>query len=152
MAPSLRALLVGSPRNASRWYLYVILAASLFVAVFSAYALDVFDVSGGVVWLAGDAAVVGALCAVLLAYRASGLVFAWLAVYGSLLGYHADHYFLGLSGRSLGEKVAAFVRLDGLLFVAVEALVLATLAWTVGTIARRAVETVQNRRNPTNTR
>lgn len=151
MVPSLRTLLVGSARNGSRWYPNLVLPVVLFAAVFSAYALDLFEVSGCVVFLAGDAAVVGVLAAVFVAYRGNGLVFAWLVVYASLLGYNADHYFLGLSGRSFWERSAAFLRLDGLVFVAVEALVLGTLAWLVGAIADRAIEAVRDRRTPTNT-
>lgn len=116
---------------------------SCFLVVFAAYAAGVFTISGGVVFLAGDAAVVGVVAAAALAYRRAGPAVAWLTVYASLLGYSADHYLLGLSGRSLGERVVALLGIDGLVFVGIQALVLGTLAWIVGTVAARIVGSVR---------
>lgn len=145
MSPSLRTLLLGSSRNGSRRWFRGVAPILLFVGVFAAYALEIFEISGGVVFLAGEAALVGVVAAAFLAYRRAGLAFAWIAVYTALLGYNADHYLLGLSGRSLGERVAAFLEIDGLVFVGIEALVLGTLAWIVGTIAVRVVAVVRDR-------
>lgn len=145
MSSPLRAVLLGSSQTGShRWYRFVV-PPLLFIGVFAAYALEIFEIAGGVVFLAGEAAVVGAVTAAVLAYRRAGLAFAWITVYAALLGYNADHYLLGLSGRSLGERVVAFLEIDGLAFVGVEALVLGTLAWIVGTIAVRVVEGVRAR-------
>ncbi|WP_144798194.1 hypothetical protein [Halorubrum depositum] len=141
-----RRVLLGSNRNGPPRRYRLLAPPLLFLAVFAAYALGAFEISGGVVFLAGDAALVGVLAAAVLAYRRAGLALAWATVYGALLGYSADHYLLGLSGRSLGERVAALVELDGLVFVGVEALALGTLAWAVGVTARRAVEEVRARR------
>ena len=116
----------------------------LFVGVFAADALGVFSISGGVVFIAGQAAVLGSLAAAVLVYRRAGVALAWVTVYGALLGYNADHYLLSLPGRPLGERVAAFVELDGLVFVGVEALALGTVAWLVGTGGRLAVERVRD--------
>ncbi|GAA0531265.1 hypothetical protein ABNG02_01780 [Halorubrum ejinorense] len=101
------------------------------------------SISGGVVFLAGQAAVLGVLVAAVLAYRRAGVALAWATVYGALLGQNADHYLLGLPGRPLGERVVALVGLDGLVFVGVEALALGTIAWVVGAGGRLAVERVR---------
>lgn len=141
-----RRALLGSNGNDSPRRRRLLVPPLLFLAVFAAYALEVFTVSGGVVFLAGDAAALGFLAAAVLAYRGAGLALAWASVYGALLGYNADHYLLGLSGRPLGERVAAFLGPDGLVFVGVEALALGTLAWVAGAVAVRAVEEIRARR------
>ncbi|OYR38104.1 MULTISPECIES: hypothetical protein [unclassified Halorubrum] len=140
-----RRVLLGSNRNGSPRRYRLLVPPLLFLAVFAAYAVGAFEVSGGVVFLAGDAAVVGVLAAAVLAYRRAGLALAWASVYGALLGYNADHYLLGLSGRPLGERVAALVGPDGLAFVGVEAVVLGTLAWVGGAAAARAAEALRSR-------
>ncbi|MFC7323183.1 hypothetical protein ACFQMF_01175 [Halorubrum rutilum] len=140
-----RRVLLGSNRNGSPRRNRLLAPPLLFLASFAAYALGVFEVSGGVVFLAGQAALLGAVAAVALAYRRAGLALAWAAVYGALLGYSADHYLLGLSGRPAGERVAALLSVDGLVFVGVEALVLGTLAWVAGAVAVRAVEAFRAR-------
>lgn len=146
MSPSLRTLLVGSAEHDARRRIDLLLVAAVFGSVFAAYAVGVFRVSGGVVWLAGGAAVVGVLVAVVLAYRGEGLALAWAVVYAALLGYNADHYLLGLSGRPVAERLVALLEPDGLAFVAVEALVLGTLAWVAGTLVALAVDAVRDRR------
>ncbi|WP_048077938.1 hypothetical protein, partial [Halorubrum sp. AJ67] len=122
-----------------------------FAVAFAAYAVGVFSIAGGVVFVPFDAAALGVAVAVSLAYRRDGLVPAWLTVYGALLGYSAVHYFLGLSGRSLAERAAAFLSPDGLVFLGVEALVFGTVAWIVGTLAALAVERVRERRGVSST-
>ena len=141
-----RRVLLGSNRSDSPRRHRLLAPPLLFVAVFAAYALGVFEVSGGVVFLAGEAAVVGVLAAGVLAYRRTGVALAWATVYGALLGYNADHYLLGLPGRPLGERVAALLGPDGLAFVGVEALVLGTVAWVAGAAAVRAIESLRTRR------
>lgn len=142
MVSSLRRLLVGRDRSGPRQYLVVPVA--LFIAIFTAYALDIFAVSGGVVFLPWDAAVVGCVVAGWVGHRRDGLAFAWLVAYASLLGYHADHALLGLSRRPLAERLAYFVRLDGLAYLAVEALVLGTLAFVVGRLVGRSVAVLRD--------
>ncbi len=146
MSPSLRPLLVGSTEGAPSRRRVPLLVGAVFVSVFVAYAVGVFRVSGGVVWLAGEAAAVGVLVAGVLAYRGNGVAFAWAVVYAALLGNHANHYLLGLSGRSLAERTVAFLGPDGLAVVAIQAVVLGTLAWVVGAVAARIVEAVRTRR------
>ena len=142
MSPSLRSLLVGSADGTPSGRTIPPLVGAVFVSVFAAYAAGVFRVSGGVVWLAGEAAAVGVLAAGWLAYRGYGMAFAWVIVYAALLGFNADHYLLGLSGRSLAERTIAFLGPDGLAVVGIQAIVLGTLAWIVGAVAVRAVETI----------
>jgi len=143
-----RVLLGSNPDRSSRRY-RLLVPPLAFLVVFTGYALRVFSHSGGVVFLALDAAVAGVLAAAVLAYRRAGIALAWAAVYGALLGANADHYLLGLSGRSLGERVGALVELDGLVFVGVEALALGTMAWVTGAVARLAVGEVRDRRGDT---
>ena len=140
-----RRVLLGSNRNGSPRRRRLLVPPLLFLAVFAAYALGIFEIAGGVAFLAGEAAIVGVLAAAVLAYRRAGLALAWAAVYGALLGSNADHYLLGLSGRPLGERVAALLGVDGLVFVGVEALALGTVAWIAGRGAGRAVEGVRVR-------
>lgn len=145
---SVHAVLLGPDSTPSRWSIDLLVALGLFVLVWLGYAVGAFAISGGVVFLAWDAAVVGVAAATVLAARSHGLVASWLTVSGSLLGYNADHYLLGLSHRSLGYRVAAFLQPDGLAFVAVEALVLGTLAWAVGRGVTLAVEAARARSAP----
>ncbi|GAA0517222.1 hypothetical protein SAMN04488066_11037 [Halorubrum aquaticum] len=147
MSPSLRTVLIGSNE---RGPLRRLLPAALcFLGVFVGYAVGVFEIPGGVVFLPWDAAVAGVLVAAALAHRGDGLAVAWVVVYASLLGYSADHYLLGLPGRPLLERVAALLGVDGLVYLGVQALVLGTLAWIGGTVAARVAATVRDRRSTT---
>jgi hypothetical protein len=145
MSLARRVLLGSKPDGSPRRY-RLLVPPLLFLVSFAAYALGIFSVSGGVVFLAVDAAALGVLAAAVLAYRRTGIALAWASVYGALLGSNADHYLLGLPGRPLGERVAALVGLDGLVFVGVEALALGTAAWVAGAAASRAVDEVRDRR------
>ncbi|TKX81750.1 hypothetical protein [Halorubrum sp. SD626R] len=140
-----RRLLLGSNRDGSPRRYRLLVPPLLFLVSFAAYALGVFEVAGGVVFLAGQAALLGVVAAAALAYRRAGLALAWATVYGALLGSNADHYLLGLPGRPVGERVAALLGLDGLVFVGVEALALGTLAWVAGAVAVRGVEAFRAR-------
>ena len=143
MVPSPRTVLLGRERT-RRPFASVALVVALFGGTFAAYALGLFAVSGGVVFLPGHAALVGVLGAALVGSRHGGLVVAWLATYAALLGYSADHYLLGLSGRSLSERVTAFLGLDGLVFLGVEALVLGTLGFLLGACCARGFALVRD--------
>lgn len=83
--------------------------------------------------------------AAVLSSRRAGLAFVRITIYAALLGYSADHYPLGLSGRSLGDRLVAFLGGDGLV-VEIRAVVLGTLAWVVGRIAAKRVAIVRDRR------
>lgn len=145
MVPSLRSLLVGPAADRPGWYLELLVVVPVFLGVFAAYALGFFAVGGGVVFVPFYGAAVGLAAGVVLAALGRGLLHSWLVGYASLLGYSADHYFLGLSGRSLPERAAAFLGPDGLAFLAVLALVLGTAAWPVGALARWLVDSVRRR-------
>jgi hypothetical protein len=144
MVPSLRTLLLGRDRSRFQFRLDLLFVALAFALTFAAYALGIFRIEGGVVFLPGDAALLGLTAAVTFAYQRHGLVLSWLTVYAALLGYSADHYLLGLSGRSLGERLGAFLSLDGLVYLGVAALVLGTLAWGVGALVRWSVELLRD--------
>jgi len=139
MVPSPRSLLLGRPRSRSALTLDLLAVATVGLTTLVAYALGVFAVAGGVVFLPGDAALVGLAAAGVLAVRRRGLVLSWLAAYGALLGSAADHYLLGLSGRTLPDRLAALLQFDGLAYLAVLALVLGTVGWLAGSGIRLAV-------------
>jgi len=133
-----RALL-GSHRTRTGRLIDAAVVAGAFVVTLLAYATGVFTVSGGVVFLARHAALVGVAAAAVLGYRRAGLVAAWLGAYAALLGQSADHYLLGLSYATPVEGLGALLQPDGLAFLAVQALVLGTLAWGAGRLVDRGV-------------
>ena len=136
----IRTLLLGVPENRFGRSLAVVAAVTLFAATFAAYAVGVFEVSGCVVFVPGHAALVGVLAAATIGYDRGGLAFGWLVAYAPLLGYNADHAFLGLSNRSLADRLAYFVEPDGLAFLAAIALVVGTVAFVAGLLGRWAVD------------
>ncbi|MFC4549205.1 MULTISPECIES: hypothetical protein [Halorussus] len=140
MSSTASTVLFGRRRIDRRPSVPLILAVGVFALTFVGYALGVFSVSGGVVFVPYYAAVVGMVAAGAAGYSQNGVALAWLFTYASLLGFDADHVFLGLSGRSLGSRLAAFLQPDGLAFFAVLALVLGTLAFGFGSLARLGVE------------
>lgn len=142
MVPTIRSLLLGAERPGGR-VPALLLAAGTFVVSFAAYALGVFTVPGGVVWIPFPAAVVGTVAACWVGYDRRGLAFGWLVTCTSLLGFHADHALFGLSSRSPGERLAYVVRPDGLAFLGVEGVVLGTLAFAVGSLLHWGVDSVR---------
>lgn len=144
MNDTLRSVLLGARRDGPPPYLTGLVAVGGFLASLAGYALGVFEVSGGVVWMPFHAAVVGIAAACLLGGVRRGLLAAWVGTYAALLGYHADHAFFGLSGRTLGERFAYFVEPDGLAFLAVEAVVLGTIAFLLGRGLRLGFDAVRS--------
>ena len=151
MASALRAALLGSSRDRPLPSLRLVAPPLCFAVTVAAYAVGAFSIAGGVVFVPFDAAALGVAVAAGLGYRRDGLFPAWTTVYAALLGYSAVHYFLGLSGRSLAERAAAFLSPDGLAFLGVEALVFGTVAWVVGSLAALAVARVRGRRGASST-
>lgn len=143
MAPSIQSLLIGPDRPRTVRPRLALAALGLFAISFAAYALDVFFVSGGVVWIPFHGALIGVLAALAVGYLRGGLVFAWLVTYAAELGYHADHAFLGLPRRTFVEQFAYFLRPDGLVFIGVQAVVLGSIAFGVGALVRRVVRLVR---------
>ncbi|SFR88160.1 hypothetical protein SAMN05216559_0451 [Halomicrobium zhouii] len=145
MVPSFRTLLLGPPEHRFQRRLDLVFAVGLFLCTFLAYAVGLFEVTGGVVFLAMDAAIVGTIAAATMGYRQSGLIFGWLAAYMPLLGANADHYLLGLSSRPLIERLVAFLSPDGLVFLGVAAVVLGTLSWAAGLGGERVRDAFRDR-------
>lgn len=148
MASSLRSILIGTKQSEYRPYVVLALALGGFVTTFAAYALGIFSVSGGIVWVPFYAAVVGMVAACWVGYRREGLVFGWVVTYSSLLGWHAEWALYEISRRPLIERIASFVQPDGLAFLAVEGMVLGTLAFTLGALVRWAVNSFRSDATP----
>jgi hypothetical protein len=140
MSLSLRHVLVGHNRSWHRWALWSFLALVLGVITFTAYVLDVFTVMGGVVFIPGDAALVGIGAAAVVGYLRGGLLIAWLGSFTSLLGFRAYHAFPGLSSRTFPEQLAFFFDPEGLFVYTVEGLVVGVLPFVVGWLVRWRVE------------
>lgn len=134
MRPPLRSLLLGADddgddgRPRPSW----LLPLGTFAVVFAAYAIDVFAVSGGVAFVPTHAAYVAFAVCVVVGYLRAGVVLAWASAFGAFLGSYADHAFFGLSYRSRVEQLAYFLEPDGLVFYAIEGLVVAVIGFTVG--------------------
>lgn len=142
MGSRLGTVLLGNPRTQSSRWLDAAIVGGGFLMTLLAYATGVFAVSGGVVFLAGQAALVGLTVAAILGYRRAGLAMALLGTYAALLGHHADHYLLGLSYAAPAVRLGAFLEPDGLVFLGVQALVIGTLGWGAGRLVDWAVTAV----------
>jgi hypothetical protein len=110
----------------------------LFCLALTGYAVGIFSVSGGLVWIPWDAAVLGLVAGCLVGYLRGGLVYAWSVGVAALFGAHADHALLGLADRPLAARLGYFLRLDGLTFYAVEGVLVGTIAFLVGSGIRQA--------------
>lgn len=144
MFTSLRSILVGAKRSDAPLYLVGALALGGFVVTVTAYALGIFAVSGGVVWVPFHAAIVGICAGFVVGCVRYGLLSAWIVTYMPLLGYRADHAFFSLSGRSVSEQAAYFVGLEALAVLAVEAIALGTIAFTFGSLARIGADALRS--------
>lgn len=120
-------------RRLAAWF---VVALAVAIGTFAAYAVGVFHISGGVIFIPGDAALLGLVAAGVAGYTRSGLVAGWLVAAGALLGYRADHAFLGLSGRTRGEQLGYFLEFEGLGVIAIQAVVVALLGFVVGLLVR----------------
>lgn len=149
MNTSWRRVLLGGDRSSTHLAFILGVGISLFGVTFASYALGFFYVSGGLVFVPFYGAVVGILGGIWAGFRQEGLVFGWVLTYFPLLGYLADHYLLGLSHRSIGYRLAAFFQPEGLAVLGIQALVLGTLAFVVGTIGRHAIEYFRGQTQPT---
>lgn len=143
MTVFLHPLLIGSGQDRHPRKITLLLAGLLFVITFASYAFGIFETSGGVIWIPADAALVGVIAAAWVGYSRNGLVFAWLVAYTSLLGSLANHYFLGLSGRTFFEELTLFVQPDGLVFIAVEGLVIGTVAFVAGFLGSKVIDSIR---------
>ncbi|WP_255151545.1 hypothetical protein [Halorarius halobius] len=135
-------VLVGRPAAWNRPAVWLCLAVACFLGTFAAYAVGVFHIAGGVIFIPGEAALVGLVAATLVGLARGGAVPGWLLAAASLYGYRADHAFLGLSGRTLAEQTAYFLGVEGLVVLAVQGVVIGTLAVAVGALARAGMDAV----------
>lgn len=140
MVLPLRTIVFGHEYSRFERNLGVLFATGISVATFVAYALGLFEVTGGVVVLPQDATLVGFVAAVGLGSRRGGLCFAWLAHFGAYLGFRADWAFVGLSSHSLAGKVAFLLDPVGLLVHAVATLVIGTAGFGLGYGYRWTIE------------
>lgn len=136
---SRRRLLIGRENPGYPRVRWLLLALGLFLSTFAGYALGVFEISGGVVFIPGDASLLGSAAALLVGYAHGGVLTAWLVSFGSLLGFKAYHAFVGLSYRSFPAQLAYFLELEGLFVLSVQGLLVGLIAYTVGSLVRRAV-------------
>lgn len=136
MAPSFRSVLLGTKQSEFHRYFILVLVLGVFTTTFAAYTLGLFPVSSGVIWIPFYAAIVGMIAGFWVSYSRRGLLFAWLVAYTALLGYHADQAFYGLSGRDITEQFAYFVRLDVLVVLAVEGVILGSIVFILAVLVR----------------
>lgn len=148
MAMSLRSTLLGTNRSEHHRILVLALALGVFATTFGAYALGVFSVSGGLIWIPLHAALVGLIAGCWVSYTQRGLVFACVVVYASLLGVHAHRTVSQVSGQGFIDPLVSLVSLDDLVFFAVEAIVLGLLAFVLGSLARWGFHAVQGEATP----
>jgi hypothetical protein len=141
MRSALHRLLLGTARARSSRVVDAAVVGGAFAVTFLAYATELFAVSGGVVFIAEQAALVGLVGAVVLGSRRAGLATAWAGSYAALLGWHAESTLLGLSDATPAARLGAVLQPDGLAFLGAQALVIGTLAWGAGRLARGAVAT-----------
>lgn len=143
MSSWLTEVLVGREQSGYQRPRWVLLALVAFTISFVGYAIDVFVIPGGVVWIPGDAALVGVCAAILVGYRHGGVLAAWLVAYASLLGYSAQRALFGYANSSLSEELAYFFDPESLAVLALEGLVLGVVAVAVGSLLRAVVDTVR---------
>jgi len=140
MVPPLRAVLVGRPRDRIQWGLDAVLVVSLPVGTFTAYALGLVEVSGGVIILPGAATLIGFIIAVCLGIGRRGLLVACASLFAAYIGFQAEWAFLGLSSHSLAGKLAFLFDPVGLAVFGIAALIIGTVGFGVGSLGRVSFE------------
>lgn len=143
MTTRLRTVLAPVERVDKYWAKVGGSCLGLFLLTLVAYVLGIFSTSGGLVWVPWDAAFVGLVAGFGVGYLRGGLLFSWGVGVAALLGAHANHALVGLSGRPLAERLGYFLRLDGLTFYAVEGFLIGTIAFLAGSGLRVAVRLVE---------
>jgi hypothetical protein len=145
MVPALRIVLVGRPRSRFQGTVDGLVAFTVLIGTFGAYALGVFQVSGGVVVLPGAATLVGFVVAVGVGARRRGLLVAWGSLFAAYIGFQAEWAFLGLSSHSLGGKLAFLFDPVGLAVLGVASLIIGTVGFAVGYLGRVGIERFNTR-------
>lgn len=139
MVPALRPVLYGHHDSRFQRTLGVLFAVSILIATFTAYALGLFHVTGGVIVFPEDATLVGFIAAVGIGSRRGGLVFAWLAPFAAYVGFRADWALLGLSSHSLADKLAFLFAPVGLVVLAVATLLVGTVGFSIGYLGQWSI-------------
>ncbi|WP_143114474.1 hypothetical protein [Halopenitus persicus] len=142
---ALRAVLVGHRRSRFLWALKGLLALSVLIGTFGAYALGVFRVSGGVIVLPAAATLVGFVVAIGVGARRSGLLVAWLNLFAAYIGFRADWAILGFSSHSISEKIMFLFDPVGLGILGVATLIIGTFGFTVGYLSRLGINRLGRR-------
>ncbi|MFD1512548.1 hypothetical protein [Halomarina rubra] len=143
MRHPVESVLRGASGSTCRAANVVALSLVGFVVTFALYAVGVFSVSGGVVFIPSHAAVVGMLAAAAAGLARGGLVAAWTVSFGVLYGFRADHVFLGLSYRPLLGRVAIFVEPESLAVYGIEAVIVGTIPFVVARGLRYGVTSLR---------
>jgi len=149
MVPALRTVLFGHHYSRFQRTLGVLFAVGNLIATFTAYALGLFQVTGGVIVLPADATLVGFVAAVGIGSRRGGLVFAWLAHFAAYAGFRADWVLLGLSSHSLAGKLAFLFDPVGVAILAVATLIMGTVGFSLGYLSQWSINRIKNN-SPTN--
>lgn len=102
---------------------------------FVLYAAEIVGPTGGLVWIPFAAVVIGLVVAAGAAVGDLPPVVGPAVGSAAVFGFRADWGLLGLSSRSLAERVGYVVELDGLAYV----VVVGTLAGGVGYLLGRGV-------------
>ncbi|MFB6352915.1 MAG: hypothetical protein ABEJ92_02400 [Halobacteriales archaeon] len=119
---------------------------ALLAATAALYAVRVFDVSGGLVWVPVHAAVVGFVAAALAGYARRHVVAGLGLAYAPFLGFHLEWALVEISRRPLADRLAYLVRLDGLAALGLEAVVVGAVGYGLGRLARRAAGSLRQSR------
>jgi len=143
MVPALRTVLFGHHYSRFQRTLGVLFAVGILIATFTAYALGLFQVTGGVIVLPADATLVGFVAAVGIGSRRGGLVFAWLAHF-AYAGFRADWALLGLSSHSLAGKLAFLFDPVGVAILAVATLIIGTVGFSLGYLSQWSINRIKN--------
>jgi len=140
MVPAPRTVLLGRRRSRFQWALDTLIAVSILVGTFGAYAVGLVRVSGGVIILPAAATLVGFIVTVGAGARHAGLLVAWLGQFAAFVGFRADWAFLGLSGHTFRGKLAFLFDPIGLAVIGVATLVIGTAGFGVGYLGRSSIE------------
>jgi len=141
----LHRVLVGRPRSRFQWVIDVLVILTILIGTFGAYALGLFQVSGGVIVLPAAATLVGFVVAAGVGVRRGGLLVAWLGLFAAYIGFRADWAFLGLSSHALGGKLAFLFDPVGLAVLGVATLVIGTVGFAVGYLGRSSIERLRGK-------
>lgn len=144
MVSTLQAVLFGHHYSRFQRNLGVLFAVGILIATFSAYALGLFQVTGGVIILPKDATLIGFIAAVGIEARRGGLVFAWLAHFAAYVGFRTDWALLSLSSHSLTDKLAFLFDPVGLVILAVATLLIGTLGFSFSYLGQWSINHLKN--------